>query len=313
MARNAPDPRKKNARRLDASAKPDDSADRSTEAPDLDDPQYYLNRELSLLAFQRRVLEEAEDNSNPLLERVKFLSILGSNLDEFFMVRVAALAAQLDAGTLDVGPDGMTLRAQLVAIRREVKRILKEAHKCLESLLPPLEEQGLRIHEYRTLGPSQVAITQEYFTQTVFPVLTPLAFDPGRPFPHISNLSLNLAVLIRDALGHEHFARVKVPDSLPPLVPINLAANSKAKNRAKRVDMVWLEEIIAANLNALFPGMEVLESYPFHVTRDAEMAIKELEAEDLLETIEEGVRQRRFGTVIRLMVTQDMPAPILGF
>ena len=312
MARNASDPRKKNARRLDASAKPDSNGDRSAEAPDLDDPQYYLNRELSLLAFQRRVLEEAEDNSNPLLERVKFLSILGSNLDEFFMVRVAALAAQLDAGTLDVGPDGMTLRAQLVAIRREVKRILKEAHKCLESLLPPLEEQGLRIHEYRTLGPSHVAITQEYFTRTVFPVLTPLAFDPGRPFPHISNLSLNLAVLIRDGLGHEHFARVKVPDSLPPLVPINLAANSKAKNRAKRVDMVWMEEIIAANLNALFPGMEVLESYPFHVTRDAEMAIKELEAEDLLETIEEGVRQRRFGTVIRLMVTQDMPAHILG-
>ena len=312
MARNASDPRKKNARRLDASAKTDNNADRRAAPPDLDDPQYYLNRELSLLAFQRRVLEEAEDNSNPLLERVKFLSILGSNLDEFFMVRVAALAAQLDAGTLDVGPDGLTLRAQLVAIRREAKRLFKEAHRCLEKLLPALEEQGLRIIDHRALAPPLVAITQEYFTHTVFPVLTPLAFDPGRPFPHISNLSLNLAVLIRDGLGHEHFARVKVPDSLPQLVPINLAANSKAKNRAKRVDMVWLEEIIAANLNALFPGMEVLESYPFHVTRDAEMAIKELEAEDLLETIEEGVRQRRFGTVIRLMVNQDMPAHILG-
>ena len=312
MPKNALDPRKKTAGRLDASAKTNNSVERSTEAPDLNEPQYYLNRELSLLAFQRRVLEEAEDKSNPLLERVKFLSILGSNLDEFFMVRVAALAAQLDAGTVDVGPDGMTLRAQSIGIRRDVKRIFKEAHKCLESLLPSLEEQGLRIHEYRTLGPSQVAAAQEYFSHTVFPVLTPLAFDPGRPFPHISNLSLNLAVSIRDGLGHEHFARVKVPDSLPQLVPINLSANSKAKNRAKRVDMVWLEEIIAANLNALFPGMEVLESYPFHVTRDAEMAIKELEAEDLLETIEEGVRQRRFGTVIRLMVTEDMPAHILG-
>jgi polyphosphate kinase len=301
MPKKAPDPRKKTAQPEAAEA-----------APDLNDSQYYLNRELSLLAFQRRVLEEAEDDSNPLLERVKFLSILGSNLDEFFMVRVAALAAQLDAGTLDVGPDGMTLRAQLIAIRREVKRLLKEAHRCLEKLLPALEEQGLRIHDYLSLGPSQVAVAQEYFSHTVFPVLTPLAFDPGRPFPHISNLSLNLAVSIRDPLGHEHFARVKVPDSLPQLVPINLSPNSKTKNRAKRIDMVWLEEIVAANLNALFPGMEVLESYPFHVTRDAEMAIKELEAEDLLETIEEGVRQRRFGTVIRLMVTQDMPAHILG-
>ena len=301
MPKKAPDPRKKTAQPEAAEA-----------APDLNDSQYYLNRELSLLAFQRRVLEEAEDDSNPLLERVKFLSTLGSNLDEFFMVRVAALAAQLDAGTLDVGPDGMTLRAQLIAIRREVKRLLKEAHRCLEKLLPALEEQGLRIHDYLSLGPSQVAVAQEYFSHTVFPVLTPLAFDPGRPFPHISNLSLNLAVSIRDPLGHEHFARVKVPDSLPQLVPINLSPNSKTKNRAKRIDMVWLEEIVAANLNALFPGMEVLESYPFHVTRDAEMAIKELEAEDLLETIEEGVRQRRFGTVIRLMVTQDMPAHILG-
>ncbi len=308
MPKNLKAPRKGTVRRADARAATNSGA----EPPDLDDPQFYLNRELSLLAFQRRVLEEAEDDSNPLLERVKFLSILGSNLDEFFMVRVAGLAAQLDSGTVDVGPDGMTLRAQLVAIRRDVKRLFKDAHKCLEKLRPALDEQGLRILDYRTLGPSQVAIAQAYFSRTVFPVLTPLAFDPGRPFPHISNLSLNLAASIRDAEGNEHFARVKVPDSLPQLVPISLSTNPKAKKPAKRIDMVWLEEIIAANLNALFPGMEVLESYPFHVTRDAEMAIKELEAEDLLETIEEGVRQRRFGTVIRLMVTEDMPVHILG-
>jgi polyphosphate kinase len=285
MPKHATDSRKNNARHGDARVSNDKAVEPNEEPLDLADPQHYLNRELSLLAFQRRVLEEAEDNSNPLLERVKFLAILGSNLDEFFMVRIAGLAAQLDAGTLDVGPDGMGPRAQLIATRREVKRILKEAHKCLESLLPSLEEQGLRIHDYRTLSPAQMATAQEYFSRTVFPVLTPLAFDPGRPFPHISNLSLNLAVLIRDGDGHEHFARVKVPESLPQLVPINLSANSKTKNRAKRIDMVWLEEIVAANLNALFPGMEVLESYPFHVTRDAEMAITELEAEDLLETI----------------------------
>jgi polyphosphate kinase len=278
----------------------------------LDDPQLYFNREISLLAFQRRVLEEAGDKKNPLLERVKFLSILGSNLDEFFMVRVAGLAAQLDAGTVEVGPDGMSPRAQLVGIRREVKKLLKEGHKGLEKLMPELAEHGLYIHDYSELNESQRKTATNYFTETVFPVLTPLAFDPGRPFPHISNLSLNLAVLIRDKAGREHFARIKVPDSLPQLVPVNLSPKSDtSKRRSKRIDMVWLEDVIAANLPALFPGMEVIESYPFHVTRDADMSIKELEAEDLLETIEEGVRQRRFGSVIRLMITQGMPAHIV--
>jgi polyphosphate kinase len=280
---------------------------------DLNAPELFINRELSLLAFQRRVLEEAEDKKNPLLERVKFLSILGSNLDEFFMVRVAGLAAQVDAGSVEVGPDGMSPRAQLVAIRREVKKLLKEGHKCLERLMPALEEQGIFVHEGFELNESQRRAAEEYFTQTVFPVLTPLAFDPGRPFPHISNLSLNLAVLIRDPLGQERFARVKVPDSLPQLVPLNRPSKSgAAKRKPRRIDLVWLEQVIAANLAALFPGMEVLESYPFHITRDADIAIKELEAEDLLETIEEGVRQRRFGSVVRLMVTENMPADILN-
>jgi len=280
--------------------------------PDLKDPSLYLNRELSLLAFQHRVLEEAEDDTNPLLERVKFLSILGSNLDEFFMVRVAGLAEQLEAGTIDVGPDAMTPRAQLLAIRRECKRLLNEAHRCLERLLPALNEQGIFICEYSDLNPAQRERVEKYFNETVFPVLTPLAFDPGRPFPHISNLSLNLAVLIRDHHGHEHFARVKVPDSLPQLVPVSAAPKPHAKNgKPRRLELVWLEQVIAAHLSRLFPGMEILESHPFHVTRDADIAIKELEAEDLLETVEEGVRQRRFQNVVRLMVTQDMPAPIL--
>jgi polyphosphate kinase len=280
--------------------------------PDLKDASLYVNRELSLLQFQRRVLEEAEDESNPLLERMKFLSILGSNLDEFFMVRVAGLEAQLEAGTVDAGADGMSTRAQLVAIRRECKKLLSEARRALERLLPPLNEQGIWIHEYGDLNEAQRRRAQEYFEETIFPVLTPLAFDPGRPFPHISNLSLNLAVLIRDRAGTEHFARVKVPDSLPQLVAVNGTSKPKAKGtRHGRVELVWLEQVIAAHLGALFPGMEVLESHPFHVTRDADMAIKELEAEDLLETIEEGIRQRRFQSVVRLMVTQDMPQPIL--
>jgi polyphosphate kinase len=279
---------------------------------DLKDPALYVNRELGLLAFQRRVLEEAEDPENPLLERVKFLSILGSNLDEFFMVRAAGLAAQLDAGTVEVGPDRMTPRAQLVSIRREVKKLLNEAHQCLEALTAALNEQGIFIHAYDELSAGQQRRVGEYFSETVFPVLTPLAFDPGRPFPHISNLSLNLAVLIRDREGHEHFARVKVPDSLPQLAPLaGLAPAGSKRAGSRRVDLLWLEDIIAAHLSDLFPGMEILQSHPFHVTRDADVAIKELEAEDLLETIEESVRQRRFGSVIRLTVTRDMPSPIL--
>ena len=279
---------------------------------DLKEPALYLNRELSLLAFQRRVLEEAEDPKNPLLERVKFLSILGSNLDEFFMVRVAGLAAQMDAGLMEVGPDGMTPRAQLIAIRREVKKLLNEAHRCLESLTAPLNKEGIFVLDYAELTEAQVKRASKYFDDTIFPVLTPLAFDPGRPFPHISNLSLNLAVLIRDHEGHERFARVKVPDSLPQLVEVGGAPKPGAKRpKPKGAELVWIEQVIAANLTKLFPGMEVVEAHPFHVTRDAEMAIKELEAEDLLETIEEGLRQRRFSDVMRLMVTQDMPAPIL--
>jgi polyphosphate kinase len=280
--------------------------------PDLKDPQLYLNRELGLLAFQRRVLEEAEDASNPLLERIKFLSILGSNLDEFFMVRVAGLAAQLDAGTLEVGPDGMSPRAQLIAIRREVKKLLSDAHKCLDEIRQALNDQAIHIRAYSELTENQRRRIASYFHETVFPVLTPLAFDPGRPFPHISNLSLNLALLIKDESGHERFARVKVPDSLPQLIPLNGTPPAGRKRaRPKRTELVWLEDVIAAHLSALFPGTEILQSHPFHVTRDADIAIKELEAEDLLETIEEGVRQRKFGSVVRLIVTEEMPAAIL--
>src|SRR6185312_15982121 len=280
---------------------------------DLNDPDLYVNRELSLLAFQHRVLEEAEDDRNPLLERVTFLSILGSNLDEFFMVRVASLAAQMEAGTMDVGPDKMNPRAQLIAIRREFKKLLNEARKCLDKLMLALNHQGIHIYDHSELNEVQLRRVAKYFEETIFPVLTPLAFDPGRPFPHISNLSLNLAVTIRDRSGLERFARLKVPDSLPQLISLNAAPKAKGRRDTppKRIDLVWLEQVIAANLPALFPGMEILEAHPFHVTRDADIAIKELEAEDLLESIEEGVKQRRFGSVIRLVVTPDMPGSML--
>lgn len=282
--------------------------------PDLSDPSLYINRELSLLAFQRRVLEEAEDQTNPLLERVKFISILGSNLDEFFMVRVAGLAAQVDAGTTEAGPDGLSPAAQLLAVRREVKRLLADAHRAIQDrILPALANAGIRIIPYAEIDLKRLPPLIRYFDTTVFPVLTPLAFDPGRPFPHISNLSLNLAVLIRDKQGNEKFARVKVPDTLPQLVPLQAPARSTAKRRSstKPLEFVWIEQLIAANLDKLFPGMQILEVHPFHITRDADMAIKELEAEDLLETIEEGVRQRRFGSVVRLKVSTAMPQHIL--
>ena len=294
-------------------AKKTATAARAAQA-DLRDPALYVNRELSLLVFQRRVLEEAEDRSNPLLERVKFISIVGSNIDEFFMVRVAGLNAQLDAGILDVGPDGMSPRAQLIAIRREIKKLLSDMHKCLAQIRSELEEQGIRIVDYANLATVQQKVAAEYFEQTVFPVLTPLAFDPGRPFPHISNLSLNLAVVIRDQEGEEHFARIKVPDSLPQLIPVSQSPRPKHRHKRapRKIELVWLEQVIAAHLQKLFPGMHVVEAHAFHITRDADIAIKELEAEDLLETIEEGVRARRFGSVVRLGVSEDMPAHILN-
>jgi polyphosphate kinase len=278
----------------------------------LDDPSLYVNRELSLLSFQHRVLQEAQDPTNPLLERVKFLSIVGSNMDEFFMVRVAGLIAQVDAGSLEAGPDGMNPSAQLVAIRREVKKLLVETYECWDGLRKSLAESGVDVLDYADLNDKQRAIADAYFRDTVFPVLTPLAFDPGRPFPHISNRSLNLAVLIRDSEGQDRFARIKVPETLPQFVPVYRQPKQTAKRRLHRdMSFVWLEQVISANLQALFPGMQVMESHPFHITRDAEVAIKELEAEDLLETIEAGVRQRRFGDVVRLKVTADMPDTML--
>jgi polyphosphate kinase len=280
----------------------------------LDHPSLYLNRELSLLSFQARVLEEARDEQNPLLERVKFLSIVGSNLDEFFMVRVAGLKGQLESGALESGPDGMTPGEELNAIREQVAGLYKAGQDCLRAqLLPSLKKEGIHVLDYAQLTEPQTGVANRYFAETVFPTLTPLAFDPGRPFPHISNLSLNLAVLIRDSQGVEHFARVKVPDSLPQLVPLSSAhKESKSKTKSsKPQSFVWLEQLIVNNLQSLFPGMEVIEAHPFHVTRDADTAIQQLEAGDLLESVEEGVWKRRFADVVRLEVNDTMPSEVL--
>ena len=268
----------------------------------LTDPRLFGNRELSLLKFQWRVLEEAQDETNPLLERVKFLAILGSNLDEFFMVRVAGLQNQVQSGVQEASADGLTPVQTLEAVSAEFTSLIEEAQTCRERLLFDLAENGIHVLDYRDLSFEQRDLADRYFRDTVFPVLTPLAHDPGRPFPHISNLSLNLYVTVGDAAKREHFARVKVPDTLPQLIPLQ-----PAKSKSRHLSFVWIEQVIQANLQALFPGMNVLESYPFHVTRDADVAIQELESADLLEMVEESVKQRRFGAVVRLEIANDMP------
>jgi len=282
-------------------------------ASPLDNPELYVNRELSLLEFQSRVLEEAQDENVPLLERVKFLSIVGSNLDEFFMVRVAGLKRQVEKGVLECGPDGMTPTAQFAAIRERVANLFQRAHECWRQILPSLNNAGIQLADYRELSERQRSTLNKYFHETIFPTLTPLAFDPGRPFPHISNLSLNLAVLLRDKEGVEHFARVKIPDSIPQFVAVQPLPRGKdgAGKPSVQQCFVWLEQLIVANLKLLFPGMRILEAHPFHVTRDADTAIQELEAADLLESVEEGVWQRRFADVIRLEVNDAMPPSVL--
>jgi polyphosphate kinase len=295
-------------------------AERKTEAipiinteVDLNDSRFYINRELSMLEFQRRVLEEARDDKNPLLERVKFLSIVGSNLDEFFMVRVSGLKKQIDLGILDLPPDGMTPAEQLASIRKMAMQIMTDARDCLrDEVLPSLNKTGIHILGYKELTDRQKASVVAYFEEVIFPVLTPLAFDPGHPFPHISNLSLNLAVLIRDQAQKNHFARIKVPSTLPRLVPIKRSSGSVRKDGTVPYHhyFVWLEQVIANNLESLFPGMQVIEAHPFRVTRDADMEIQELEASDLLESMEQSVRQRRFGSVVRVTVNDAMPTYI---
>src|SRR6516162_4604260 len=284
------------------------------EALTLDSPELYINRELSLLEFQKRVLQEAQDPRNPLLERVKFLSIVSSNLDEFFMVRVAGLQKQAASGSQEASVDGLPAAIQLQLIREEVRRIVEEIHHHLRNeLLPALEREGIRVLEISSLSPKERSALDSYFLQEVFPVLTPLAFDPGRPFPHISSGSLNLAVVVGDNQGIENFARLKVPDSLPRLVPVSSGPQPGKTSKSARSEkaFVWLEQLIAVNLHLLFPGLEIVESYPFRVTRDAEVAIQELESDDLLESVEEAMRQRRFTSVVRLQVDANMSEKIL--
>jgi polyphosphate kinase len=271
----------------------------------LESPELYFNRELSLLEFQKRVLEQAQDPLKPLLERVKFLSIVSSNLDEFFMVRVSCLQKQLTSGTPDASVDGLDAGTQLKLIGEEVRKLGDDMENLFgDTLLPALQLEGIRVSDISSLTPEQRAEVDSYFLRTVFPVLTPLAFDPRRPFPRISNGSLNLAVVVRDGQGTENFARIKMPSSLPRLVPVvsNPLHGKSPKLPKTENTFVWLEQLVTANLHLLFPGMEILDAYPFRITRDAEVAIQELESDDLLESVEDAIKERRFSSVVRLQV-----------
>jgi polyphosphate kinase len=282
-----------------------------TERLGLQEPSLYINRELSHIEFNRRVLHEAFDESHPLLERVKFLAIFSANMDEFFMVRVSGLKQQVLLGITSRPADGLSAREQLVAIHRVVDSLLEQQMAFWrKEVLPRLAENGIQIVQYGDLGRRHQRRLRDYFESEIFPVLTPLLFDSGHPFPHISNLSLNLAVLVRDPVtGVGHFARVKVPASLPRLVPLNPLDPDELLPPAVQ-KFVWLEQVIAANLDRLFPGMEVEAAYPFRVTRNTDMEIQEEEADDLLLTIEESLRRRHFGFVVRLDIDQSMPEQI---
>jgi len=271
--------------------------------PPLDDPSLYYSRELSWLEFNDRVLEEAIDERNPLLERLKFLAIYSTNLDEYFMIRVAALKQQIAAEVHRRSNDGRLPAEQVAAISLRLRRSLARfADLLLREIMPALAREGIAILRYDDLSDAQREKLREMFDSRVFPVLTPLAVDQGHPFPYISNLSLSLGVEMHEMTedgAKMHFARVKVPPSLPRFVPVE--AHDGVRH------FVTLEDVIAHNLGALFPGMEIRASYCFRVTRDADLDLQEDEADDLLRAIESELRKRRFGEPVRLEVEAGMP------
>ncbi|MGQ9642274.1 MAG: polyphosphate kinase 1 [Ignavibacterium sp.] len=274
-------------------------------------PENFINRDLSWIEFNRRVLQEALNPDVPLLEKVKFVSIFSSNLDEFYMIRVSGIKEQIAANVLEPSIDGLTPVEQLQKIEKALQPLLKQLYDLWSNdIVPSLRASNIFLHDYDELPKEEKKVLTEYFKKEIYPVLTPLAFDPGRPFPYISNLSLSLAVLIRKPNGENHFARVKVPNILPRLLQIDDIVESNKRKNANgnfKARFIWLGDLIKANLQMLFPGMEIIEAHKFRITRDTDIELQEDEADDLLSVIEENIRQRRFGSVVRLEVAQKMP------
>ena len=288
------------------------AADGLLPKPHISDPSLYFNRELSWLDFNHRVLLEAARSDWPLLERIKFFAIFFSNLDEFFMIRVSALHEQHAAQGIEESPDGLTPGQQLAKIGVEARALLDEAAGLLsDTLLPELEANGIRMRRWQSLDDDARGLAHSYFREAVFPVLTPLVVDPVHPFPFLSNLSLSLAVEVRDPETHvARFARVKVPEILPRFVSIESLANpSTAPNGklGKELNFLPMEELIQANLQELFPGMEILDCHPFRVTRDMDIEILAEEASDLLSVVSNELRRRKFGSVVRLELAPGVP------
>ncbi|WP_418344878.1 RNA degradosome polyphosphate kinase [Rhodococcus pyridinivorans] len=268
----------------------------------------YLNREQSWLDFNARVLALAEDTSQPLLERAKFLAIFASNLDEFYMVRVAGLKRRAETGLSVRSADGLTPRAQLALIASSTRELAgRHAQVFLDSVMPALAAEGISIIRWADLTEDERRRLTQYFADQVFPVLTPLAVDPAHPFPYISGLSLNLAVTVKDSQSSgEHFARVKVPDNVDRFVRVDRAGSSHGLPA-----FLPLEELIAAHLDVLFPGMEIVEHHAFRVTRNADFEVEEDRDEDLLQALERELARRRFGSPVRLEVSDDMTEHML--
>jgi polyphosphate kinase len=271
----------------------------------LSDPSLYINRELSWLAFNDRVLAQAREERHPLLERVRFVSISETNLDEFFMIRVAGLQQQVASDLPNPVPDGMTPEEQLSRIHDHTGDFFAEQRRILgEEIFPALEEAGIRVVSHKKLRAAEKRGLRERFAREILPILTPLAIDPAHPFPHISNLSLNLLVVIEED-GRNVMARVKVPNTIDRFM--RLPEESPDGQSRPEVRLVRIEEVIAANLDELFPGKQVAASYDFQVTRNADFVIEEDEAADLLQAIEDEIEGRWFGHSVRLVVTQAMP------
>ena len=286
---------------------PEAASETASEKADLFLAWSVFNRDLMQLEFFRRVLEEGTDESLPLLERLKFLSVFASNLDEFFMVRVSGLKEMLDVANIEPMPGELSPREQLHEIRKRVLPMVREQMKCLhEQVLPALEAAGIVIARYQDLTAKEQELLSNYFMSSVFPVLTPLAVDPAKPFPFIANLSLNIGLTVEpeDELSDEgrRFVRIKVPPVVPRLVRVGETHN-----------YVLLEELIEANLHSLFPSMRLGESHMFRVTRDADVEIRDDKAADLLGRIKESLRERRFGQAVRLEVSSTMPKEMVEY